>query len=670
MRVDEVGVCTLALMLTFAALLRGRGTGGLLEGARIKRIHHASHSTVIRLDSSPSPARALLLPGPDANISAVQTSALAPSSAWPDAPIERTASLLPSGRTIPIAADRHALALASGCLSAQHSSSILSCQFPVSVAVTADLHAIAFDSSLSRLWESPLLSSSFSSFRAREAVALVSNHPAREGESGLVVVGASLLPSTSAAAAESADTDPEVLLEEEHRFESTLKHGAHASSGLLAAGHGADGSTFLLVAFDGKTGAERWRTHAFHELEEDDAERDPHLHTDGSSSSSSDGAQHKDPAMSELHPQHGARPGKSISACKEYRESMMAAMPHMWNRPGDASAELGHFVHHKRLEKPRGHVSSQSPHKPDSKSRYKSSHKRNSNSERRKLRPAGFSLISPREHPHMPNVVVLHARRGIEAVELHTGQPVCELPMQQGQVHVDLDGDGSLDHVQRSSGECSVDVTTGVPPRESLFKASGCSGLSRKAALAWPHVTPHYGRVTVAKEHHSILMLNSKGEVVSVGNDGSIEWSVTTGASFSPGISDSGSDEAVVPSIQPIGLKRGRGAEAILVIGAKEAALLGLNGQRLATASLPEPPVGKPTIIDVDSDGYADVLVPTERGQLVFHQRSPGAISELRIIIAGLGIACAVASLSSADSINTREHASRIAYHAQSKLRR
>jgi hypothetical protein len=123
--------------------------------------------------------------------------------------------------------------------------------------------------------------------------------------------------------------------------------------------------------------------------------------------------------------------------------------------------------------------------------------------------------------------------------------------MQQGQVHVDLDGDGSLDHVQRSSGECSVDVTTGVPPRESLFKASGCSGLSRKAALAWPHVTPHYGRVTVAKEHHSILMLNSKGEVVSVGNDGSIEWSVTTGASFSPGISDSGSDEAVVPSIQP-----------------------------------------------------------------------------------------------------------------------
>jgi hypothetical protein len=94
MRVDEVGVCALALMLTFAALLRGRGTGGLLEGARIKRIHHASHSTVIRLDSSPSPARALLLPGPDANISAVQTSALAPSSAWPDAPIERTASLL------------------------------------------------------------------------------------------------------------------------------------------------------------------------------------------------------------------------------------------------------------------------------------------------------------------------------------------------------------------------------------------------------------------------------------------------------------------------------------------------------------------------------------------------------------------------------------------------
>ena len=47
-----------------------------------------------------------------------------------------------------------------------------------------------------------------------------------------------------------------------------------------------------------------------------------------------------------------------------------------------------------------------------------------------------------------PNVWVAHLRDGIQAVGLHTGRTVCKLHLASPGLHVDLNGDGVLDHLQ------------------------------------------------------------------------------------------------------------------------------------------------------------------------------------------------------------------------------
>ena len=49
-----------------------------------------------------------------------------------------------------------------------------------------------------------------------------------------------------------------------------------------------------------------------------------------------------------------------------------------------------------------------------------------------------------------PNVWVAHLRDGMEAVELGSGRTVCKLHLASPGLHVDLDGDGVLDHIQAS----------------------------------------------------------------------------------------------------------------------------------------------------------------------------------------------------------------------------
>lgn len=46
------------------------------------------------------------------------------------------------------------------------------------------------------------------------------------------------------------------------------------------------------------------------------------------------------------------------------------------------------------------------------------------------------------------NVWVAHLRDGIQAVGLHTGRTICKLHLASPGLHVDLNGDGLLDHLQ------------------------------------------------------------------------------------------------------------------------------------------------------------------------------------------------------------------------------
>lgn len=47
-----------------------------------------------------------------------------------------------------------------------------------------------------------------------------------------------------------------------------------------------------------------------------------------------------------------------------------------------------------------------------------------------------------------PNVFVAHLRDGLEVVSLHTGRTICKLHLASPGLHLDLNGDGVLDHIQ------------------------------------------------------------------------------------------------------------------------------------------------------------------------------------------------------------------------------
>lgn len=96
------------------------------------------------------------------------------------------------------------------------------------------------------------------------------------------------------------------------------------------------------------------------------------------------------------------------------------------------------------------------------------------------------------EHVRDANALVAHLRDGIEILHLYSGRPLCRLTLQAGQVHVDMDGDGVIDHVEAVGGvhsastrnahdahairlpKCLAMVHAGVPPKRQLFNASIC----------------------------------------------------------------------------------------------------------------------------------------------------------------------------------------------------
>lgn len=107
-----------------------------------------------------------------------------------------------------------------------------------------------------------------------------------------------------------------------------------------------------------------------------------------------------------------------------------------------------------------------------------------------------FGLRPHRDSEHVlnPNALVVHLRDGLEILHLYSGRPLCRLTLKAGEVHVDMDGDGVIDHVEaigglhqqaaraRSGGpehsmtlpKCLAVVHSGVPSSRQLFNASIC----------------------------------------------------------------------------------------------------------------------------------------------------------------------------------------------------
>lgn len=466
--------------------------------------------------------------------------------------------------------------------------------------MTEGLHVIAMDSNLRRMWERPLMEHLAPGVRAKEAAAMVTHHPAKEGDEGLVIIGARAGGKSDAGA---MDKSQESLLEDSERIEEAFE-GESESWQTFQGGAGADLRKFTMVALAGSTGQERWRREIFPENSFEQQE------------------QPSDEQWA-LHSQYGPRPGPNLHTCKSYRESLMAAVPHHWRRSRDTAIKLAHFAHQRR-KKPRGHANAESASKDGLQS-----------SQRRK---GTHGRTWQRLHP---NVAVAHVREGLEAIELHTGRAVCGLPLPSDQLHVDLDGDGALDHVTSSGDSCSLQATTGIPATEESFQAYACSSSRRARAgvsLAPPSVVPMAPRSAEKVKHH-LFALNSHGEVTCFTPDGRVKWRSRTGsrwASLDPSF-------AGWPSLVPLSLRaRFGGPEAVVATGDSQVTVLSLSGREISNAKLPDTAVATPVIVDLEADGHVDAFVPCTGGIFSLHQRSSASPLPFALVLALLAAGTAM----------------------------
>jgi hypothetical protein len=226
----------------------------------------------------------------------------------------------------------------------------------VLVVVTAGWRVLAFDHNLALLWEGDVEGAAGRArARPHEVAIAVTPHRVRASDRGLVVVGgdvgvgslAEQAAGTHEAAAAGAGRAGGVLegvLQDEIKWEAggggggggTAEGGKGGGLGAAAGttlGAGADASRhFDYYAFEGGGGEARWS------------------HTAGSFRGGE-----LEAAAEELAPQHSFKldaeklAGRHYGelSCRDFRESVLHALPHYWGRPEDTRLEEAHFVRHR-----------------------------------------------------------------------------------------------------------------------------------------------------------------------------------------------------------------------------------------------------------------------------------------------------------------------------------
>jgi len=497
------------------------------------------------------------------------------------------ASLLPA--FVRVASGRRAVALAVGHLDgaqARGNATNTSARAPpprkaVIVVLTAGWSVLCFDHNLALLWEKALGGDFPLGWEPREVAALVTSHALQPGDRGLVLVAAS--------AARGEGGDP---LEAEEAEEA---RGA-GRSGALGGGAGVDGSHHVnYYAFEGRGGGERWRH------ESADFHRDAEALSDA------------------LTPQHNYRLSAAALAarhlgeveCREFREAVLSATPHVWAHTRDTRLKLAHWAKHRHV--PRGAAGGRAA--------------------------AAAAAAAGRA---APNVVVAHLREGLEAVALDSGRTLCKLLLPPGGLHADLNADGVLDHAAAAgwagphgggaAPRCTAVVSSGTPARGALWNGSVCRALADPARAGahgrghvWDGSLPPGGvpillappaalPVHAHARRMDAAFLNSRGDVSSFSPEGRRHFQLRSEAGWAPG-------GGAAPTLAALRLRAGAAtAPVLLAAGERVALLLSPGGALLAQLALPQPPAAPLQPVDLRGDGVAGLLLRAEGGLYAFRQ--------------------------------------------------
>ncbi|CAL0314460.1 unnamed protein product [Lupinus luteus] len=590
----------------------------------------------------------------DAKIQVLEPHSRRVDEGFSEARVLAEVSLLPD--KIRVTSGRRPVAMATGYID-RHS--IGKPHKQVLVVVTSGWSIMCFDSNLQKLWENNLQEDFPHNAHHREVSISISNYTLKHGDTGLIIVGGRMEMQPHIFMDPFEEMGKGARFSEQHRRSAAEKE-ASENTGTVDLRH------FAFYAFAGRSGVERW-----------------HRKNENIEAHSSDASQ--------LIPQHNYKldvnalnsrqPGEF--ECRQFRESILAVMPHHWDRREDTLLKLAHFRRHKRkpLKKNPGKAMNYPYHKPaENHPPGKDTSKKISNIIGKAANYAGSA--KSKKHLYVPtitnytqvwwvpNVVVAHQKEGIEALHLATGRPICKLHLQEGGLHADINGDGVLDHVQAVGGNgaeqtvvsgsievlrpCWAVATSGVPIREQLFNVSICHythfnlfqhgerygsfGRGSETAsleVATPILIPRSdGHKHRKGSHGDVIFLTNRGEITSYspglhGHDAIWQWQQSTSVTWSNLPSPAGMMESgqVVPTLKPLSLRLHDSQEVILAAGEQEAVVISPGGSLLATIELPAPPTHVLICEDFSNDGLTDLILVTSNGVYGFIQtRQPGAM--------------------------------------------
>ncbi|CAI5471128.1 unnamed protein product [Closterium sp. Yama58-4] len=551
----------------------------------------------------------------------------------------------------------------------------------VVAVVTAGWAVLCFDHNLKLLWETSVQHHFPHGARHKEVAVLIANHTMHRGDRGVVIVGGSM------------ESDPlqfeDPVEEEEAEEEGEEKHRKEAGDKdeLEDVSEGAAGVNerhFSYYAFDGATGAMRWK----HDSKD--------FHRDMSALSQ------------QLLPQHNYKlDASSLSSrhfgemeCREFRESILKHLPHRWDHRHDTRFELASIHRHRRRMHKRLPGSGRHgaphhaahPHGTPPRLLAGRDHERNvfARAVGKAVDAAGSTKKAKHAQHHAHgnasahhwwahNAVIAHLEEGIEVIHLYSGRTICKLLLPDHGLHADVNGDGVLDHVQASGAlgdelftfgseeeasevvkSCWTMALSGIPPTQPLFNGSICRphaslfNLASEFQEQWNEHATGQQRVGVVapillprrdrhhrhqRRHGDVIYFNSRGEITSYateplsskGPHGHMRWQISTDAKWTPAdpaaAFDSSAPPAHVPSLRAMALKAGGRPEVILAVGDNEAVFVSPGGKILGTLALPTTPTEPIIVADFNGDRLNDLIIVTAIGPYGFVQvRQPGAM--------------------------------------------
>lgn len=325
-------------------------------------------------------------------------------------------------------------------------------------------------------------------------------------------------------------------------------------------------------------------------------------------------------------------------SCRDYRESILHSLPHQWRQRADTELVLSHFKKHKHGKGERKKQLATRERPPTKspctgKSCEQDAVAKVIGTMSNKATKDGRAS-SPEAMP--PNAIVAHLKEGIEAVHLYTGRTICKLHLPEGGLHVDLNGDGVLDHIQVTGAgghapfpHCYAYATSGVPPNEPFFNGSICGNWWTDAlrfATDSPHLKGGLSELDIAPpamlpiptprgelrfrygQRGYALFLNNRGEVTAFNARGRRKWTINTNCGW-----NAKRHKHTQPTLKPFPLRTHALPTAILVAGRSTAEVISEHGNALATFFLPDRPVMPLEIVDLNGDGLNDVLLISKR---------------------------------------------------------